>query len=60
MIIVSICIASYFFEMAINEDIKNILHSIAKTSKTDGNCSNIFAQFTEFIELHSAAKQLSI
>lgn len=60
MVIVSICIASYLFKMSLSEGTKNIFHSIDANSKTKENRLHIHAQFREFIDLHSATKQLSI
>lgn len=59
MTTVSIGIGNYLFGMSLTDDIKTILHSIDKNSKSRKNRQNLRAQFIEFINLHSDTKQLS-
>lgn len=59
MIIISIVISSYLFEMSLTNDLKDILQLIDRNSKIKKTRKNLYAQFTEFIDFHSDTKQLS-
>lgn len=59
MTLVSICISSYLFEMSLAEDLKKILNSIDDNSGRRKNLQNPYTQFSEFVDIHSATKQLS-
>lgn len=52
-------IGCYFFALTLTDDLKNILKSINKISKIKKKRSEIAAKLTEFIKIHSMAKQLS-
>lgn len=58
-VMVSTCISSYLFEMSLTKDLNNILKSMNKNSKIKENRRNLHAQFTEFVDVHSATKQFS-
>lgn len=59
MILISIGVASYLYELSLTKDIKIILRTIDEMSKVRKNRPNLYIQFNEFVEVHSAAKQLS-
>lgn len=56
---ISILFACYLFGISLTDDIKTIVHSIDKNSKTKRYRLHISAQFKEFIDFHSDVKQLS-
>lgn len=59
MTVVSIGVASYLYEISFTKDIKSILQSIDENSKTKKRRRRLYAQFVEFVDVHSATKQLS-
>lgn len=59
MVLINIGVAVYFFVIAVTKDIKYILNAIDENSTTEISDRQIYKQFTEFIDVHSAIKQLS-
>lgn len=59
MTVTSLGIASFLDEISLTEDSKGILRSIDENSKLKKNLPNLYAQFIEFVDVHSAMKQLS-
>lgn len=58
--LVTLVVTGYFLATALLKDIKDILNSIDANSKTEKNRPKLIEQFSDFIEVHSFAKQLSI
>lgn len=59
MTMLSFGVACYLYEISLASDLKCSLRSIDKESKKPKrNQQNLHAQFSEFIDIHSAAKQL--
>lgn len=52
-------IGCYFFALSLIDDLKSILESISKSLKHKMDRPSIPAKLTEFIQIHSMAKQLS-
>lgn len=59
MILVTSGIACYLFKISLTNDLKGILRSIDENLETRKRRRNLYAQFSEFIDLHSDTKQLS-
>lgn len=52
-------IGCYFFALSLIDDLKSILESISESLKIKTDRPSIPAKLTEFIQIHSMAKQLS-
>lgn len=59
MILLAIGIAGHLFATEVTKDIKCILQAIDENSRTKERRKRIYKQFREFIDVHSAIKQLS-
>lgn len=59
MIVITTGIASYLYLNAVTKDIKCILKPMNKRSNSKNHCKHIHKHFIDFIDLHSAIKQLS-
>lgn len=59
MTTVSIGIAFYLHEISLTKDLKSILRLIDENAKIRKNRRILYTQFIEFVDLHSATKQLS-
>lgn len=57
--ILSIGFGAYTFITAMTEDIKINLHAINDNTKTEADRLSIIKEFSDFIEIHSNARQLS-